>query len=173
MTVRKSQMGATLMEIIIAMVVIGMVATGILTAFVFSRRVTWRSGTELGGTGLVQQTAERLRASVNAGAGGGPGGLVLNPGIYTDTAMQNQPPGTSATHPAGLAFPADFTRFQTDAGVNPSNINLGNHGDGQLVVVEGLTDLDGDNLTGLDFNGDGQPDLRRVRVRVKFTSPST
>lgn len=170
---RRAQRGATLLEIIVAMVIIGMVAGGILTAFVFSRKVTWRSGTELTGAGLVQQTADRLRGVVNAGAGGGAGGLTLAPGIYADPNMQNVPPGTNATRPARLALPADFTRFLTDAGANPSNINAGNHGDGQLVVVEGLADLDGDNLAGLDFNNDGQPDLRRVRVRVKWTTPST
>lgn len=184
MTVRGAQRGATLLEIIVAMVIIGMVAGGILPAFVFGRKVTWRSGTELAGIGLVQQTADRLRGVVNAGPGGGAGGLTLAPGIYADPNMQNAPPGTDATRPAGLVLPADFTRFLTDTGTNPSNINAGTHGDGQLVVVETTADLDGDNIWpaqdsngdtwgDLDFNRDGQPDLRRVRVRVKWTTPST
>ena len=160
--------GATLLEILMAMVVIGLVAAGILTAFVFGRRVTWRSGTELSGASLVNETADGLRAAISGGSGAG---LTLVPGVYVDQNMTNPPVGGSALAP--LNFPADFQRFQTDAGTSPSTINPATHGDGRLVVVEDLVDLDGDGLTGIDFNGDGQADIRRVRIRVKWTSPAS
>ena len=168
----KSASGATLLEILMAMVVIGLVAGGMLTAFVFSRRITWRSGTELSGAGLVNETVDGLRASIS---GGGGGGLSLVPGIYVDQNMVSPP--TGAATQAALNFPADFLRFQTDPGdpaAVPTNIaNPATHGDGRLVVVEDLVDRDGDTLAGLDFDGDGQADLRRVRVRVKWTSPTS
>ena len=179
--------GATLLEILMAMIVIGLVAGGILTAFIFGRRVTWRSGSELSGSGLVQETADNLRASVG---GGGPAGLSLNPGVYVDNNMQNPP--TGFTRVLALNFPAapDFGRFQTDGGTAGPTIIPATHGDGRLVVVDGVgtaqgtNDLDGDgiwpmmdaNADGfgdLDFDHDGVPDLRRVRVRVKWTSPTS
>ena len=181
----KGASGATLLEILMAMVVIGLVAGGILTAFVFGRRVTWRSGTELSGAGLINETADGLRAVIS---GGGGAGLSLVPGVYRDQNMVNPPAG--ATAQAALNFPNDFLRFQTDPGnpaAVPTNIaNPATHGDGRLVVVEGLEDRNGDNVAtiaendfdgdgyaGLDFDGDKQADLRRVRVRVKWTSPTS
>ena len=163
----KSASGATLLEILMAMVVIGLVAGGMLTAFVFSRRITWRSGTELSGAGLINETADGLRAAIS---GGGGGGLSLVPGVYVDQNMVNPP--TGATTQAALNFPNDFLRFQTDPGTGTTIIPA-THGDGRLVVVEDLVDRDGDTLSGLDFDGDGQADLRRVRVRVKWTSPTS
>ncbi len=183
--------GASLLEIIIAMLVIGVVAAGILSAFVFSRQVTWRSGTELSGAGLAKQSVDELRQAI-----GGPAanGLSLAAGIYVDQAMQNAPAGSTLPDPDGngplpnpLNFPAEFTRFQTDAGTAPT---LAGHGDGRLIVVENapvdannnnaidpgelaLVDLDGDGQVGIDFDDDGQTDLRRVRVRVKWTSPTS
>ena len=164
----KGVIGATLLEILVAMLVIGLVATGIITAFIFSRRVTWRSGTELSSSGLVTEVAEGLRGAIS---GPTPNGLTLQPGIYVDQNMQNAP--ATSTPLAVLNFPADFLRFQTNAGTAGSTVALNNHGDGRVVVVEGTQDLDGDGLYGIDFDGDGQVDLRRVRVRVKWTSPSS
>ena len=169
--------GATLLEILVAMLVIGMVATGIVTAFIFSRKVTWRSGTELSGAGLVTETAEALRGAVGAPMANG---LSLAPGIYSNATMQNSPAPNDAAHRiAGLNLPADFQRFLTNNGTGP---NIGDtnadgqpdHGDGRLVVVEDTAaDLDGDGQRGLDLNGDGVTDLRRVHIRVKWTSPTT
>jgi len=157
------------LEILVAMLVIGLVATGIVTAFIFSRKVTWRSSTELSGASLVTGMADELRAAVS---GPTAAGLTLQPGIYVDQNMQN-PPAT-ATPLAALNLPDNFLRFQTDAGTAGSTVAADNHGDGRLVVVENVgQDLDGDGQAGLDLNGDGTTDLRRVRVRVKFTSPST
>ena len=168
--------GATLLEILVAMIVIGFVATGIITAYIFSRRVTWRSGTELSGASLVNETAETLRAAV-----GGPlaNGLTLAPGVYVDSHMLH-PPAGAVTLPVGgdgpnpLDFPGDFLRFQTDPGVAGSTVAAANHGDGRLVVVEDASaDLDGDGQRGLSFDGGATTALRRVRVRVKWTSPTS
>ena len=163
--------GATLLEILVAMLVIGLVATGIITAFIFSRRMTWRSGTELSSSGLVTETAEALRGAVGGALANG---LSLAPGVYADQNMQNRPAG--ATPIAGLNLPADFqARFQTDPGTGGSTVAAANHGDGRLVVVEEGADLDGDGQTGLDVSApaDGVVDLRRVRVRLKWTSPTS
>lgn len=174
--------GATLLEIIIAMLVIGMVASGILTAFVFSRRVTHRSGSELQGAAQIQQTADSLRGAIAAPMANG---LSLNAGIYHSPGMQNPPAGSNAV--AGLALPADFQRFLTDALGDPAlPAGINNHGDGRLVIVEIGADLDGDGIwpgmdgdpvtpgvqPALDFNGDNQPDLRRVRVRIQWHTPN-
>ena len=170
----RMETGATLLEILVAMLVIGLVATGIVTAFIFSRRVTWRSSTELSGSGFVTETAEALRSAVVPLANG----LSLTPGIYVDQNMQNPPAGATAI--AGLNFPNEFqTRFQTDPGTGP---NLGDtdgdlepdHGDGRVVVVENAgQDLDGDGAGGVSFDGGVTTALRRVRIRVKWTSPTT
>ena len=71
-----------------------------------------------------------------------------------------------------LNFPAEFqARYQTNSGTAD---DFTNHGDGVVMVVEDQTaDLDGDGKRGLDFNGDGQADLFRVRLYVKKTTPST
>ena len=174
----KASRGATLLEVIIAMVVIAMVAAGIMSAFVFSRRVTWRSGTELSGAGLAKQSVDDLRMAI---AGPTPAGLSLAPGIYVDENMQNPPVvgGNNPVRVPALDFPAEFTRFQTDSGTDPT---MAGHGDGRMVVVENADengngpadeDLDGDGQIGLDFNGDNVTDLRRVRVSVKWTTPTT
>ncbi len=173
----RAAVGATLLEILVAMLIIGLVATGIITAFIFSRRMTWRSGTELSGSWLVTETAEALRAPLA-------NGLSLTPGIYVDQRMANAgpfagvPPAFNApagANPiAGLNLPTDFrTRFQTNVGA-AGTVAAASHGDGRLVVVEDGVDLDGDGQAGVDVSNppDGIIDLRRVRVRVKWTSPA-
>lgn len=185
--------GATLLEILVAMMIIGLVATGIVTAFIFSRRITWRSGTELSGSGLVTEVAEALRGAVSGPITTGPNaGLNLNPGIYVDRKMANAGPFTGnnppfippagATPLAALDLPADFQKFQTSVGTAGATVAAANHGDGRVVTVEradengnGIADedLDGDQQIGLDLDGNGTTDLRRVRVRVKWTTPST
>ena len=170
---RRGAAGTTLLEILVAMLVIGLVATGIITAFIFSRRMTLRSGTELSGSTLVTEVAESLRGAVS---GPTASGLTLAPGIYVDQNMQNPPAagGFAATPLAVLNLPADFQRFQSSSGTAGSTVASADHGDGRLVVVENLgQDLDGDGQTGLDLNGDGVTDLRRVRIRVKWTSPAS
>lgn len=160
--------GATLVETIVAMVVIGLVAAGILSAFVFSRRLTHRSGGELSTMGFVEEISEQLRAApVN--------GLTLNPGVYVDTNMLStaRPPGAGTL--AALDLPAAFQlRYQTNQGRTPA-ATWADHADGRVLVVEGATDLDGDGLVGIDLSNpaDGVIDLRRVRVKVRFTTPST
>ena len=170
--------GATLLEILMAMLVIGLVATGILTAFIFSRRVTWRSSTELSSAGLMTETIEMLRGAINADLANG---LSLQPGIYVNQNMQHRP--VPSTRIAGLDLPADFQRFLTDNGSGGATVAAANHGDGRLVVVErsdengnGIADedLDGDGQIGLNLDADPTTtELLRVRVRVKWTSPTT
>lgn len=182
--------GATLLEIMIAMVIIGLIAGGVMSAFVFSRRVTIRSGTELSGYTLIRGSAEVLRG---AGQVANPpaGELTLAMGIYVDQNMVS-PPAAGGVNPARLPtldLPADFrTRFQTNTGRTPAPTFAG-HGDGRVVVVESpvdtngngrldppelaAADLDGDGGTGIDFNGDGRVDLRRVRVKVRWTTPTS
>ena len=178
----KSIAGATLLEILVAMLVIGLVATGIITAFVFSRRVTWRSSTELSGSGFTVEVTESLRRAINAPQATLPNnGLSLKPGVYVDQNMQNPPAGATAIQ--GLNFPPDFqAKFQKDTGTAGATVAAANHGDGRMVIVEkadengnGIADedLDGDGQIGLDFNGDQKTDLERVRVRIKWTSPTT
>ena len=173
--------GSTLLEVLIAMLIIGMVASGILTAFVFSRRIGWRSSTELSGGSLVTEVAESLRDSI---LGTLPNGISLEPGIYVGEDMNddggNVPAGAIET--PGLSLPADFQRFRTAPGSAGATVAANNHADGRLVVVEqadenlnGIADedLDGDGQIGLDVDGDGRTDLERVRIRVKWTSPTT
>lgn len=191
--------GTTLLEILVAMLIIGLVSTGLITAFIFGRRMTLRSGTELSGANLVQETAEILRTAGQLALPPA-GELSLAPGVYVDQRMRNEHPTrpntpafnfpASATSLAALNLPDDFARFQSDPGTGTS-VALANHGDGRVVVVENapvdtdvplngiqadeldLVDLDRDGRAGLDFNNDGTTELRRVRVRVKWTSPTT
>jgi len=161
--------GTTLLEILVAMLVIGLVATGIVTSFIFSRRVTWRSGTELSSSSLVTEVAENLRGAIG---GNLPNGLSLTPGVYVDQNMQNPPAAAIAI--AGLNLPADFQRFLTSPGVTGATVAAANHGDGRMVIVENAgEDRDGDGQGGISFDGGATTALRRVRVRIKWTSPNT
>ena len=168
---RKS--GATLLEIMIAMVIIGLIAGGVMSAFVFGRRVTIRSSTELSGYTLIRGSAELLRG---AGQQAVPpaGELTLATGIYVDQNMAS-PPAAGGVVPTPLQIlnlPDDFrTRFLTNEGRTPAP-TFANHGDGRVVVVEEAVDLDGDGGAGIDFNGGGV-DLRRVRVKVRWTTPTS
>ncbi len=168
--------GATLLEVLVAMLIIGLVATGIVTAFIFSRRVSWRSGTELSGAGFVNETGEALRGAVGGTITSGPNaGLSLVPGVYVDEHMSanggNVPEGAVAV--LGLNLPDYFQKFLTNTGSAGATIAAANHADGRMVVVEDTgQDLDLDGQSGLDLNGDGRTDLLRVRIRMKWTSPS-
>ena len=188
-----AEAGATLAEIIIAMLVIGTVATGILTAFVFSRRLTLRSGSELAAMGFVEEISEQLRGATQADLANG---LTLGRGVYVDANMpvSGRPNALVAGVPtaplAALNLPPDFqARFQTNQGRTPDH-TWANHADGRVYVVEDAprddnpangqidpaelqaVDLDGDGLAGIDFNNDSITDLRRVRVKVRFTTPN-
>lgn len=149
--------GATLLEILIAMLIVALVAGGILSAFVFSRRVTLRSGAEMTVDTLAQEVAEDLRLAV---AGNTPNlNIPLAEGIYIGTDYVGDPPANS-TALATLNFPPQLARF------------LREDGDGRMVIIEENNDLDGDGFAGQDLDGDGTVDLRRVRVEVNFTTPS-
>ncbi len=186
---RENQEGVSLLEVLISMVIITMVAGGIITAMIQSRRVTIRSSSELSTAGLVSEVSEALRSAVNGPITTGPftGFDLTNPGIFADANMQNRPAGATAVN--SLILPADFRdKFQTSAGTAAT---IAGHGDGRLVVVENApvdnnpangtidaaelaaVDLDGDGQAGIDFDNDGITDLRRVRVKVKFTSPTS
>ncbi|MBI3616292.1 MAG: type II secretion system protein [Candidatus Omnitrophica bacterium] len=170
----------TLLEILLAMVILGLVASGIFSVFVFGRRVSFRSESELVGINWLQAVADQLRLSVG---GTGPAGLPkLAPGVYVDQKLGNsgpfasqrppfKPPTATATARVELDLPAEFqARYQTAPGT--AN-DFSNHGDGVVMVVEDhVTDLDGDGKKGLDFNGDGQTDLYRVRLYIKKTTPA-
>lgn len=185
---RENQSGASLLEVLISMVIITMVAGGIITAMIQSRRVTIRSSSELSTSGLVSEVSEALRSAVNGPITTGPftGFDLTQPGIFADANMQNPPAGATLVN--SLVLPDDFrTAFQTSAGTGTT---MANHGDGRVVVVENAprdnnpangaidpaelaaVDLDGDGQAGIDFDNNGTTDLRRVRVKVKFTAPT-
>lgn len=143
-----------------AMLVISLVAGGVLTAFAFSRQLMWRTDCELAATNLSQDIADRFREQPMRGWG---------EGIYVSQGMLN-PPQRGPWSPqerAQLNMPG-FGRFLTSPGTAR---DFANHGDGRVLIVEDLTDIDGDGVTGIDFNGDGRVDLRRIRVKTRWTSP--
>ncbi len=159
--------GVTLLEILVSMIILGLVTGGIFSAFVMGRKATLRSETELAAAQMTQAALDRLRSSASA---------LPAPGLYVDDFMVQPPAGASRLsslnlpdNPPGKGF---RSRFQTNAGRAPQP-DLTNHGDGQLLIVEGDTDLDGDGLAGVDFdvppNG---ADLRRAKVRLRFTTPT-
>jgi len=170
MWLREKEAGVTLLEIIIAMLLITMVATGIMAAFVFGRRVTLRSGAEMTFDALATQVAEDLRLAT---AGNSPNlNIPLAEGIYHGTDVVNGPPG--ATTIAALNFPAGMVRFLTRDGNGTLAAVLTDNCDGRFVIIEEVTDLDGDGVAGNDLSNpvDGVTDLRRVRVIVNFTTPT-
>lgn len=176
--------GVTLLEIIIAMLLMGFVAAGAMGAFVFGRRMSIRSATELDAAQLQSQIMENLRMAVG---GPSPGGLLLDPGVYVDELMAQrgeQPAGAIVlgdgnpdTPDNPLNFPPAFVRFSVAGGGSdaiPDGTvlwveNSDEDGDG----IDGDEDLDGDGLAGIDFDGDDVTDLRRVRLRINWTSPTT
>lgn len=188
---RENQSGVSLLEVLISMVIITMVAGGIITAMIQSRRVTIRSSSELSTAGLVSEVAEALRSAVNGPITSGDfaGADLTVPGIFVDANMNAATRPAGATAVASLNLPDDFrTAFQTGVGTGTT---MANHGDGRVVVIENApvdnnpangsidaaelaaVDLDGDGQAGIDFNNDGVTDLRRVRVKVKFTAPTS
>ena len=191
--------GVTLLEIVMAMLILALVTGGIFTAFVFSRRVNWRTEGELLAQNYSAQVAEDLRLAV---AGASPSGLRLAAGVWVDDKLANAgafagqnppfipPPGADVPrdgagnpiNPNPLNFPAEFAaRYQTNPG---TAANWTQHGDGRIIVVEGFSDvdgngtatiaendLDGDGQVGFDFDGDRATDMHRVRVKVQWATP--
>jgi len=141
-----------------------------LTAFVSARRFGYQSEARLTATNSIQESMEEARLAVGVPS---PGGMSLNPGVYVDqklgTAPFKPPPG--AIPLATLDMPAEWqARYQTNPGTDNT---WDKHGDGRVMVVEDhLTDRDGDGLTGSDFDGDGQVDLYRVKVRLRWSTPT-
>ncbi len=154
-----------------AMLIIAMVAGGVLTAFVFSRGLSMRAGLGMAATNLVEEVTSQLRE---------PSFRNLPAGVYVDDFMlpKARPPGAvtlSAPNPLNLPDdPPNYfrKRYQTNAGRTPA-ATWADHADGRLVVVEDLVDIDEDGLAGFHFNGspDGRVDLKRIRVKVKYTWP--
>lgn len=125
-----------------------------------------------------------------------PNGLTLRPGVYVDRNMLvtarplgavTLPNPNPEDLPDPLRLPDDFQRFLTNQGRTPA-ANWRDHADGRVLVVEDapvdnnpangridkeeldVVDLDGDGLAGIDFNNDGVTDMRRVRVKVRFST---
>ncbi len=183
MWLREKEAGVTLLEIIIAMLLITMVATGIMAAFVFGRRVTLRSGAEMAFEGLATQVAEDLRLATD---GDSPNLLIpLEEGIYYGTDVVGGPPVPADHLLPALEFPVirnaagnirgdSPSRFRVRAGDGTLQAVLADACDGRFVIIEEVTDLDGDGETGSDFSvpADGVTDLRRVRIIVNFTTPT-
>ncbi len=180
---KSRESGVTLLEILLATLIMGLVTGGIFSAFVFSRQVAWRTDAHLGMRGAAGSLADATRAAV---ANASPIGWTLTPGIYVDDWMFNngdvppfKPPGAVALIPVDVNGnplpnplnlpPALQARYQTNPGTAPT---WADHGDGMVMVVEGLNDLDGDGHTGFDF-GTGKTQLRRVRFYGKWTTPSS
>jgi len=163
------QRGVTLLEILLAMLIFALVASGVFTAFVFSRKVSWRSETEIMVQSHVQRIMEKLRLAVTGDLADG---TTLTPGYYVDAKMTGAPNSANGTVPIAVAwlnFPLEMQRFQTA------------NGEGIYLFVEksdenadGIADEDYDNdgLIGKDFNGDHITDAKRVRVRVRWTVPN-
>ena len=161
--------GVTLLEILLAMLIFALVASGVFTAFVFSRKVSWRSETEIMVQSQVQQIMEKLRL---AATGPLPDGTTLVPGYYVDANMISPPNAVNGTAPTvvtWLNFPVEMRRFQTVAGegiylfVEKADENLNGIND---------EDFDGDKLIGKDFSADNVTDAARVRIRVRWTVPN-
>lgn len=176
---KQTARGVTLLEILMAMVVMALITSGIFTAFVFGRRVSWRTEGELLAQHYTAQVAEELRLAVT---GPSPSGLVLTPGIYVDQRMRNEGPfngvpptfvfPVGATGLAALNLPDTFrTKYQTNPGSGTGSVT--NHGDGRMMVVEDhVTDRDGDGKKGFDFNVDNIADMVRVKVKIQYSTPN-
>ncbi|MCM8794623.1 MAG: prepilin-type N-terminal cleavage/methylation domain-containing protein [Candidatus Omnitrophica bacterium] len=164
-----SRAGVTLLEIMLAMLIFTLVTGGVFSAFVFSRKVNWRSETEIMVQHHIQEVQEKLRLAV---AGALADGTTLAPGYYVDNNMASPPNaanGTAATKVTWLNLPTELQRFATASG------------EGVYLYVEradennnGITDedYDGDTLIGQDFDNDDVTDTRRVRLRIRWTVPS-
>ncbi|MBI3317842.1 MAG: type II secretion system protein [Candidatus Omnitrophica bacterium] len=162
--------GVTLLEILMAMLIMGMITSGIFVAFVFARQVSQRSESELQAIAAMQTIGEETRLAVGQTSPMGLNMDTLANGIWVDQFMV-QPPATAQVLTA-LDMPADWrARYQTNAGRTPA-ATLADHGDGRMMIIEDLVDLDGDELAGVDLNP-SRPgaELRRVQVRVRWTSP--
>ena len=163
----RSSAGVTLMEILLAMVILGLVTGGVFSAFVFSRRVTNRSQAQTLIQNYMVQLNEQLRRAMAGDIAAGPfQGLTLNPGVYVDENMVRIPP--LATRLAALNLPPDLRIYQNRPGTAD---DWTGYGDGVILVVEELADLDGDGLTGQDFDGDRIVDLRRATIRIRWNPP--
>jgi hypothetical protein len=161
------------LEILLAMLVFALVTSGVFTAFVFSRKVSWRSETEIMVQSHVQELMEKLRLAVAANLADG---TTLTPGYYVDANMTSPPNaanGASPTAVAWLNFPTELQRFQTVAGEGVYlYVERAREAGGETVAS---LDYDGDGLIGIDFQNSltaGATDSRRVRMRVRWTVPN-
>ena len=96
--------GVTLLEILVSMTILGMVAAGIMTAFVFSRRVTRMTDFRAVATRYAQETAEDLRLAISQS--------LVNPHNNQLTLVAGTTPRSHAL-PANSGLPAGATRLYT------------------------------------------------------------
>lgn len=91
---RSSSRGATLVELLAAMVVLGLASGGIFAAFYFSRQVSYRTEGKLIAQDYAHQVAEAIRLAI-----GGQPGMLLVPGIYLDQNYDDDPKTPAADDP--------------------------------------------------------------------------
>lgn len=157
--------GMTLLEIVIAMGIIALASSAIFGAFVFSRRMSWRSELELRVAEFTQRVTERLRSVTDRESDDG---LSLSAGIYVNPDYDDDPAKPEKQQPAGaieidaLIPPAALTRF---------NVRV------RCYVEDHLTDVDGDKVArGINFNPgngageDNDVDIRWTRVVVDWSA---
>lgn len=188
--------GMTLLEIVIAMAIVALISSAIFGAFVFSRRISWRSESELRVAEFSQRVTEQLRSVVNQTNTTTGSGLSLNAGLYVNPGYDKDPNTPDPTNPLApydddpsteAIDPLPLTKDPCGRGATPIQAltipeQLRRFNTRVICYVEDhLTktgpDQDSNPPTcndpprGRDFNGDGQVDLRWARVVVDWDPP--
>lgn len=177
-----------MLEIVIAMGILALISAGIFGAVIFSRKISWRSESELRIAEFTQRITEQMRSvAAIPGEGSNPQNLSLKAGIYVNRQYPDADPTTDgiqlqqrenplgrkvtpiaaldppSSNDMGVPLVPPWTRF---------NVRV------RCYVEDHLTDADGDGeARGINLNhgtGVGQDndvDLRWVRVVVDWDSP--
>lgn len=150
----------TLLEIVIAMGLIALASSAIFGAFVFSRRMSWRSESELRVAEFTQRVTERLRSVTDKDSDDD---LSLGAGIYVNPGYDDDPTEPGKQKPAGAV---EIDALIPPAALAGFNVRV------LCYVEDHKTDRDGkDGPRGIDFDQDGVADILWTQVVVNWDAP--
>ncbi len=171
--------GATLVELLAAMVVLGLASGGIFATFYFSRQVSYRTEGKLIAQDYAHLIAEQIRLKTGGGGNLPPNSLA--PGIYLDSRYDDIPgngdPDPLDFDPDGRKNPcrAAFTRISAGPLDIPLQWKAKYNLRWRYYVEDKNTWVDAPcgpgPARGRDFDGNGTADLLWTKIVVDWDPP--